>query len=93
MTPHRSRAGNKTRIGQPNYWKRQMRNRNGWTPERRAKQRSMIQSWKPWRQSTGPRTPEGKARASRNRWRGGTRAMLRIIARALREQSETLAEL
>ena len=40
---------------------------NGWTPERRAKQSALIQSWQPWKTSTGPRTPEGKHTASQNR--------------------------
>ena len=39
---------------------------NGWTPERRAKQAAAIQLWKPWKNSTGPVTRAGKARASRN---------------------------
>ena len=33
---------------------------NGWTPERRKRQAEMIKNWKPWEQSTGPTTPEGK---------------------------------
>jgi len=40
--------------------------RNGWTPERRAKQREAIRRWKPWEKSTGPRTPLGKAESARN---------------------------
>ena len=39
---------------------------NGWTPERRAKQAEAIKRWKPWEQSTGPRTNAGKAEASQN---------------------------
>jgi hypothetical protein len=39
---------------------------HGWTPERRARQAAMIHTWAPWTASTGPRTPEGKARSSRN---------------------------
>lgn len=40
--------------------------RSGWTDERRAKQAQAIRQWKPWRASTGPVTPEGKARSSQN---------------------------
>src|SRR4030095_2585834 len=47
---------------------------------------SVIHRWKPWSRSTGPRTPEGKARASRNADTGGTRRRLSQLARALREQ-------
>ena len=70
-----------------------MQNRSGWTPERRKLQRQAIQRWRPWEQSSGPKTPEGKARSSRNRWRGGKRPMLRALAKALREQREWVNEL
>lgn len=33
---------------------------NGWTDERRAKQSAMIHQWKPWEQSTGAKTKQGK---------------------------------
>ncbi len=56
---------------------------NGWTPERRARQAALIRTWKPWEQSTGPRSAEGKATASRNAWRGGLRALLRELSRGL----------
>lgn len=39
----------------------------GWTAERRARQAELIRAWRPWNHSTGPRTEEGKARASANR--------------------------
>ncbi len=39
---------------------------NGWTEERKARQSELIQNWKPWRHSTGARTPEGKAISSKN---------------------------
>jgi hypothetical protein len=57
---------------------------NGWTPERRAKQAEAIRHWQPWSRSTGPRTDQGRARSSRNAWKGGVRAMLREIAGLLR---------
>lgn len=44
---------------------------NGWTPERRARQAALIRTWKPWLQSTGPRTEEGKARTAQNGFKGG----------------------
>lgn len=37
-----------------------------WTPEQRAQQSAMIRHWQPWKQSTGARTPEGKAVSSQN---------------------------
>jgi hypothetical protein len=63
---------------------------NGWTSERRARQAALIQRWKPWERSTGPKTPEGKARASRNAFKDGWRAQLRELSRLLREQDRTL---
>src|SRR5437868_1719201 len=63
---------------------------NGWTSERRAKQAERIRAWRPWEMSTGPKTEVGKAVVSRNAWKGGTRHMLRNLARALGEQREIL---
>ncbi len=66
---------------------------NGWTPERRARQAELIRQWQPWKQSTGPRSPEGKAAAARNAWKGGARPLLRDLARELREQDKARREL
>ena len=63
---------------------------NGWTPERRAQQSAAIRQWRPWERSTGPKTPEGKARSAMRGFKGGTREMLRELARILREQAEAL---
>ena len=54
-------------------------------PEQRQRQREAIQRWKPWEKSTGPRSEEGQATVSRNRWKGGTRDALRMLARLLRQ--------
>jgi hypothetical protein len=58
---------------------------NGWTTERRARQAAQISRWRPWDKSTGRRTAGGKAKASRNAYRGGPRAQLRGLARVLRQ--------
>lgn len=55
-----------------------------WTPERRQKQSELIRTWRPWERSTGPKTPEGKAVASRNPWKGGHRSKLRAIIELVR---------
>ena len=56
---------------------------NGWTQERRAQQSLKIRQWQPWTRSTGARTPEDKAAASRNAYRGGVRSMLNGMSGAL----------
>jgi len=61
-----------------------------WTTEQRQRQGASIHAWGPWNHSTGPRTAEGKAIASRNGWKGGTREMLRELSRALAAQREVL---
>lgn len=67
---------------------------NGWTPERRARQAEAIRQWKPWNQSTGPRTEAGKASASRNADKGGEwrrrRALTKGLNALLRRQREAL---
>lgn len=57
------------------------------TPEHRAKRAELIQRWKPWEKSTGPKTAEGKARSARRGFKGGTREILREWARVLREHA------
>lgn len=64
---------------------------SGWTQERRARQSAAIQRWRPWERSTGPRTKEGRARASRNADKGGKRLSLRAELADLRELIEELA--
>ena len=65
----------------------------GWTPERRLQQSLKIQQWRPWDDSTGPRTPEGKAASSRNAYRGGVRSILNSMSELLREQGGALDQL
>ena len=63
---------------------------NGWTAERRARQAALIRNWRPWEESTGPRTTEGKAASSRNGDRGGVwrelKEFRRLVNKLLREQ-------
>ena len=67
---------------------------NGWTLERRARQSQAIRRWRPWDRSTGPRTPEGKARSARNAFTGGRwrveREVMKELRQALREQRGAL---
>ena len=63
-----------------------MQNRaTGWTPERRKKQSEAIRQWKPWNQSTGAKSLEGKAVVSRNAWKGGHGATIRQITKELND--------
>ena len=45
---------------------------NGWTPERRARQSTLIHTWKPWKLA-GVKTPEGKAISKMNAYKHGAR--------------------
>lgn len=67
---------------------------NGWTPERRARQAELIRTWRPWEQSTGPRSEAGKARAARNRDQGGQwqqhRELIKAMNALLRQHREAL---
>lgn len=65
-----------------------------WTQEQRKQQADAIHRWKPWNQSTGPTSPEGKAKVSRNGDTGGDWRMLRdaikALNQALRRQRDSL---
>ena len=54
---------------------------NGWTLERRQKQREAIQRWQPWKQATGPRSENGKQRVSKNAYKGGLWLRMRVISK------------
>ena len=59
------------------------------TDEHRRLRAELIQKWKPWEKSTGPKSAAGKAKSAQNAYQGATRAILRELRRALREQDET----
>jgi len=50
--------------------------KNGWTPERRKKQSEAIKRWKPWEQSTGAKTSQGKQKSKMNAYKHGARSNL-----------------
>ena len=61
-----------------------------WTVEQRQQQAEAIRSRKPWEQSTGPRSTEGKVKVSQNAYRGGTRAQMAKINRVLNQYGHTI---
>ena len=63
------------------------------TPEHRAMRAQLIQQWKPWLKSTGPETPEGKAKVSLNAYKGNIRGVLRKLSAYLQEQRRLLADI
>ena len=69
---------------------------NGWTEERKQRQRELIQSWKPWLKSTGAKTPEGKARSSKNATKTGksleVRELIKYLNRLMREQKKLIGQ-
>lgn len=67
---------------------------NGWTPERRKRQAEMIRNWKPWEQSTGPKTEEGKESCKMNAQKHGAySAEMKDMRRLMREQGDLLKKL
>ena len=60
------------------------------TEDHRRLRAELIRRWRPWEHSTGPRTASGKAKSSRNAWKGGLRAQVRRNARTLREHAAAL---
>jgi hypothetical protein len=53
----------------------------------------LIRTWKPWERSTGPRTPDGKAKASRNAYKGGHWLALRELSRLVNAEVKAAQDL
>jgi hypothetical protein len=53
----------------------------------------LIHQWKPWKNSTGAKTTEGKAKVSHNAFKGGLRSQLTELAKALREQKTFISNI
>lgn len=64
-----------------------------WSTEQRERQARLIHNWKPWKHSTGARTPAGKAVSSKNAFNYSCREELRELARQNRVILKGLAEL
>ena len=60
-----------------------------WTEEERKKQAEAIRRWKPWEQSTGPKTEDGKNRCKMNAFKSGFYTLeYKILRRALNHQKQ-----
>ena len=59
---------------------------SGWSPERRQRQSQAIKEWKPWSQSTGPKSAAGKAQVSQNAYKGAHRIKLQELKRAINDE-------
>src|SRR4051812_28966758 len=53
------------------------------TPEHRRLRAALIRRWKPWEKSAGPKSRKGKAKVSRNAFKGGWRDQMRAVLKAL----------
>lgn len=59
-----------------------------WTSEARKRQSQLIQKWKPWEHSTGPKTAEGKEISKMNAFKGNIE-----IHQILKDAEELLREI
>jgi len=64
---------------------------NGWTSERRRRQSRLDPTLDAVAVLHGLETAEGKRRVGENAYKGGIRATLRALRRALRKQKKALA--
>ena len=64
-----------------------------WTTQERQRQAELIRQWQPWQHSTGARTIEGKAIASRNAFKGGFRQQLKELRQLLRDAKQVLNQI
>ena len=61
-----------------------------WTRAERQRHAQLIKQWQPWQHSTGARTIEGKAVASRNAFKGGFRQQLKELNQLLRDAKQVI---
>ena len=64
-----------------------------WTPERRARQAELIRTWRPWDRSTGPKSPAGRMRVSRNAYKGGMWLELRELSKLVNAECRQAREM
>ena len=69
-----------------------------WTESQKARQRALIQTWQPWKLSTGAKSKEGKAKVSQNALKSGNYTAAAIEAdrehrQLMREHHQIFKEL
>ena len=68
----------------------------GWSSARRARQSAAIHNWKPWLQSKGPITPQGKRVVAKNAYKPNSirrqvAALMAELKAAMRQATEEAA--
>ncbi len=53
----------------------------------------MVKRWQPWAKSTGPKTPGGKERVSRNAWKGSRQAQLKELSKLVNAELRAARDL
>ena len=64
-----------------------------WTEEQRKQKSLKIKQWQQWQNCTKAKTIEGKAKASRNAYRGGVRQQLKALNQLLQSQKNSLSKI
>jgi hypothetical protein len=65
-----------------------------WTEEERLRQSQLIRNWRPWEQSTGAKTEEGRAISKMNAYKHGGRATaVRKISKIFTQYNKVLTML
>lgn len=57
------------------------------------KQAELIRNWQPWKQSTGAKTTEGKARSSQNAYKHGFSKLQKELRELLKQQKQFIEEI
>lgn len=61
-----------------------------WTISQRQRQAELIQWWKPWERSSGPKTEEGKQASAQRGFKSAMSEQMRLVSAVLKEQREAL---
>lgn len=67
--------------------------KQGFTPDGLERLRAAAVENKPWTRSTGPTSASGKARSSRNAWKGGCRTRIELLRMRRMDLSQWLQAL